>query len=372
MRIVYMLTSLGVGGAERQALAIAERIAGRGHAVAIVTLRPRLDDEWPTSLPVRRLNLRKNPASFLAAVLRARRFLRDFRPDLVHSHSFHANILARLLKLVFPAPAFISTIHNVQEGGRSRIFAYRLTDRLCRQTTAVSQAVADRFIALHAVPAAKCAVMHNAIDAAGFVANPARRAEARIALAANADFIWLTAGRLAPSKDYPNLLRAFATLRRTCPDARLWIAGQGTHAQVSALHFLAATLGLDHSIEWLGLRRDMAALLDAADAFVLGSAWEGMPLALAEAMAMEKPLVATDVGGVQELVGESGILVPARSAANLADGMLELMHRSVELRQSQARAARRRIQQYFSIEARANDWEALYNDLLNPAANPRE
>ena len=371
MRIVYMLTSLGVGGAERQALAIAERMAGRGHAVAMVTLRPRLEDEWPTSLPVTRLNLRKNPASFLAAAFRARWFLREFCPDIVHSHSFHANILARLLKLVVPASAIVSTIHNVHEGGYLRTLAYRLTDPLCRQTTAVSQAVADRFIATRAVPTAKCLVLRNAIDTAEWIPNPGRRTQARSALAANADFVWLTAGRLVPSKDYPNLLCAFATLRRNRSDARLWIAGQGTAAQVSALSALAADLGLGSSVQWLGLRRDLAALLDAADAFVLASAWEGMPLALAEAMAMEKPVVATDAGGVRELMGGRGTLVPPKSSAALADGMLALMQRCTESRLSEARAARRHVQLNFSIEARFNDWEALYRRLLNPAAEPR-
>src|ERR1700733_9025604 len=102
MRIVYLLTSLGIGGAERQALAIAERMRERGHSVAIFTLRPQLEQEWPTSLPVFRLGMKKDPVSLCAAFMRARRTLHDLSPDLIHSHGFHANLFARLLRVFLP------------------------------------------------------------------------------------------------------------------------------------------------------------------------------------------------------------------------------------------------------------------------------
>jgi glycosyltransferase involved in cell wall biosynthesis len=108
----------------------------------------------------------------------------------------------------------------------------------------------------------------------------------------------------------------------------------------------------------------MAALLDASDGFVLGSAWEGMPLAVGEAMAMEKPVAATDVGGVRELVGDAGVVAPARDSEALARAMLELMRRTAEERQRLGRASRERIATQFSMDARADSWEALYRTLL--------
>lgn len=372
MRIVYMLTSLGIGGAERLSLSLAERMAQRGHTVSVLALRPRTADEWATEMPVERLDMRKNPVSFIAAILRARRILREFRPDLIHSHSFHANMMARLLKLLVPAPAILSTVHNIHEGGRLRMFAYRLSDPLSRRTTAVSQKAADRFIALRAVPARKCTVISNAIDLAAWTPNAARRAQTRRALAANSDFIWLAAGRLAPSKDYPNLLRAFALLRASRSEphfkAQLWIAGQGTGAQLSALSSLAANLGVDRSMQWLGLRRDIPALLDAADAFVLSSAWEGMPLVLAEAMAMEKPLVATDAGGVREMMEDAGAIVPLRDSEALAEAMLALMRQSPEAQKARCCAARNRMQAQFNLDTRADQWEGLYRTVLRGGA----
>ena len=148
MRIVYLLTSLGVGGAEKQALAVAERMASRGHAVAIMVLMPRLDEEWQTAIHTIHLDIRKTPASVLKGFMHGRAFLREFRPDLVHSHCFHSNIFARLLRLFGPKFVVLSTVHNVYEGGWSRMMAYRLTDFLSVRTVAVSQAAANRFTRL--------------------------------------------------------------------------------------------------------------------------------------------------------------------------------------------------------------------------------
>jgi glycosyltransferase involved in cell wall biosynthesis len=368
MRIVILLTSLGIGGAERQALALAEQLRERDHSVAMMTLRPKLAEEWRTSMPVFRLGMRRDPISFLAAMTRARRYLRDLAPDVVHSHGFHANLCARLLKAFLPRTAIISTIHNVYEGGRLRMLAYRLTDGLCARTTAVSEAVAERFVALKAVPQARCSVVSNSIDTTEFVPDPIRRETMRTALAAGADFIWLTAGRITPAKDYPNLLQALALVRASAPGAGLWIAGAGTKRAVSALHKRARTLGVESVVRYLGLRRDLPALLDAADGFVLGSAWEGMPLVLAEAMAMEKPVVATDVGGVRELTGIYAKLAPARDAAALAEAMTSVMREPDEVRRARGQAARARIAARFSADARVSEWEAIYRRVMRSTA----
>ena len=116
-------------------------------------------------------------------------------------------------------------------------------------------------------------------------------------------------------------------------------------------------------MQCLGLRRDIPALLDAADAFVLSSAWEGMPLVLAEAMAMEKPIVATDVGGVRELLGDTAQLVPAANPQALAAAMLSLTQAEPEELRRQSQAARTRIQTHFNLETRVSEWESLYATL---------
>jgi glycosyltransferase involved in cell wall biosynthesis len=364
MRIAYLLTSLGIGGAERQVISLAERMAARGHSVKLVVLLPLQNEEWPTDLSVVHLDMRKSPLGVIPALLCGRSVLRDFQPDVVHSHTFPANMAARALRLLGPTTTVLSTIHNVYEGGPLRTIAYRLSDHLCLYTTAVSEAVARRSIDSGAVLQRKCSVVTNGIDTEEFAPDPDRRAEFRAQMLANDDFIWLAAGRIVPAKDYPNLLRAFAHTISACPQTQLWIAGEATYPARNQLQALIHKHGLTDRVELLGLRRDMPALLDAADAFVLASAWEGMPLALGEAMAMEKPVVSTEVGGVCEFVGGAGTLVPAKDSSALAAAMLSVMRQPPDARQAQGRAARERIEKNFSMDSKADEWETLYSSIL--------
>lgn len=371
MRIVTVLISLGVGGAEKQALAVQERMAKRGHAVQVLVLRPPLPEEWRTALPTVHLDMRKSPLSLLLGVLRARRFLREFKPDVIHSHSFHANIFARVLKIAAPSIRVVSTVHNVYEGGALRMLAYRLTDPLSRRTVAVSRAAQERFTRLKAIPARKCLVVRNGIDLAEFTPDADRRSTTRSAMNADARFVWFTAGRLVPAKDFPNLIEAFRQVLLEFPDAELWVAGappdakviRGADGKTSFAWLVAMPGGMRDHVRWLGLRRDVPALLDAADAFVMGSAWEGMPLAVGEAMAMGKPVVATDAGGVRELLGVADALVPARNPEALAKSMLAMMRRSREERAELGLAAQNRIREHFNLDATVNAWEELYEQL---------
>jgi glycosyltransferase involved in cell wall biosynthesis len=258
--------------------------------------------------------------------MRATRALQAFGPEILHCHNFHGNILGRLLKLAFPRACVVSTIHNVYEGGWLRMAAYRMTDPLSRCTVAVCEAARTRMVDAGASPASKCSVIANGIDCVEFAPDRERRDAIRRQFGSQDKFVWIAVGRLVPAKGHENLLRAFELVRRENQLVELWIVGEGNRVYTECMQELAAELGLNDSIHWLGFRRDIATLLDAADAFVQASAWEGMPLAPGEAMAMEKPVVATDVGGVRELVGDGGILVHAMQPSLLAKAMLTVLH----------------------------------------------
>jgi glycosyltransferase involved in cell wall biosynthesis len=268
------------------------------------------------------------------------------------------------LQLFGSAPVVLSTIHNIYEGGWQRRLAYRITDRFSIHTTAVSAAVARHYVEMRAVPQSKCSVVTNGIDLAEFDSVLDRRTGLRNQLNAGYNFIWLAAGRVVPAKDYPNLLSAFDRVHSAKPHSQLWIAGEAQGPEAKKIRDLAERLGITESVRWLGLRDDMPALLDAADAFVLSSAWEGMPLAVVEAMAMQRPIVATDVGGVRELVGEAGLLLARKDSVALADAMFGVMRMPESDRQAMGHAARERIRERFDINAKVDEWEALYSRLL--------
>jgi glycosyltransferase involved in cell wall biosynthesis len=363
MRILYLLTSLGIGGAERQVTELARRMVQRGHTVALLALRPRGSEEWPAPVAARYLRMRRNPVSVVKGLFQAWQFLHAFSADVIHSHGFHGNLVNRLVSACMRKPVAVATIHNVNEGGWLRMRAYRFTDRLALRTTAVSEAVALRFVDLGAVSSERCVVIRNAVEMDGLIPDPERRRATRGQNGAGSDFIWLAVGRVVPAKDYPTMLRAFAAVQTQWRETQLWIAGE-SGGMDPGLRALTADLGLRESVRFLGLRRDIPALLDAADAFVMSSAWEGMPLALAEAMAMEKEVVATDVGGVRELTGDAARLVPSRDPAALAAAMTAVMHEPVGERMARGRAARERISNRFNMQSRAEEWESFYRSLL--------
>ena len=365
MRIVYVLTTLAMGGAERQVLAIARRMAARGHNVVLLVVKARQPDDCVTDLSVVHLKIGKDVASSVAGLRRGVGFLREFRPEIIHSNNFHGNMLARLMRFFHRHARLVSTIHNVYEGGRLRMLAYRMSDWLVDRTTAVSEAVAERFIKLKATRKSKCVIVTNGIEIANFVPNAGRRAATREQMGVSDEFVWISVGRITAAKDIPNLLQGFENVRRAFPQAQLWIAGNAPTSEKKSDAVISMPDGAMHQVRWLGLRRDVAALLDAADGFVLSSAWEGMPLALGEAMAMEKPVVATDVGGVSELAGDCGVIVPARNPTALAEAMLAVMKQSQEERAAMGRLARARIVRDFGMDRKADEWEVVYRSALN-------
>ena len=354
MRIAYMLTSLGIGGAEKQVIAIGERMAARGHDVTLIVLRAREKCECPTSLAVHHIGMRKSVPGFAIGLARARRVLHSCKPDLLHSHTFPANMMARTLRSIGAAPPVLATVHNLYEGAWHRTLAYRLTDPFCTHATAISRKVAEHCIEMNAVPRDKCSVILNGIDLEQFspaVSDPEMPTEET-----RLEFVWLAAGRDVPAKDFDTLLAAFQIARSAFPQAQLCIAGRPAAHRAD---------DRDAGVRWLGVSDDMPGTLAQCDAFVLSSAWEGMPLVLGEAMAMKKPFVATDVGGVSELAGSTGLIVPSRNAQAIADSMLQIMRMSQTERHAMGVAARQRMIEHFDINAKADEWEALYARILS-------
>ena len=312
MRVLFLSTSMGLGGADSQLLSAARELRARGHEVTIVSLTPlgpmgleareagipTLSLEMPRGLP--------DPRGLLRLVGLVRRW----RPDVVHSHMVHANLMARVLRLVAPVPALVSTIHNIYEGGRLRMAAYRWTNGLVDHMTIVSQAAFDRFVAERIVPAEILRVVPNGVDTSRFRAVPPdARDGVRRSLGLGNDFVWLAVGRFEVSKDYPNMLRAFTEVRRQEPRAVLVLVGRGSlQAETEAL---VRELGVT-GVHFAGVRNDVAEVMSAADAYVMSSAWEGMPMVLLEAAAAGLPIVATSVGGNHEVVLDL-LRHPARS-----------------------------------------------------------
>lgn len=368
-RLLFVITSLDYGGAEAVVVELASRFRQRGWVVGVVSMvRPRAYEEElrRVGVEVHSLNMAKGvPDPRAVAGLAA--IYRRFRPDVVHSHMVHANLLARVARLLAPVPALVSTAHNITEGGVVLNSGYRLTDGLSEFTTNVSQAALDRYVQLGLVGRQKSGYVPNGINPDRYRHDPEARDRLRREFGVDREYVWLAVGRITEQKDYPNLFKA---LSLQDSHSLVWIVGDGELREASEV--AVQDLGLAERVRFLGVRPDVNELMSAADGFVLASAWEGLPMVLLEAAASGLPAVATDVGGVAEIVRPgAGALVPARDPLALAGAMSELESLGMEERREMGRRARDTALSTFGIDAVVDRWEALFDLALEEADGRR-
>ncbi len=229
----------------------------------------------------------------------------------------------------------------------------------------MSQAGLERYIRVGAVPREKIRYIPNGVDTERFRPDSAVRARLREELGLRDAFVWLAVGRFEKPKDYPTMLQAFAQVLEGQREAVLLVAGDGPLRP--AMEELAHELGIAERVRFLGIRRDVPELMNTADAYLMSSSWEGMPMVLLEASATGLPIVATHVGGNPEIVldGKTGFLVPSKNPKALAQAMLRLMSIPERERQKMGEAARRHIEANFSLDRVVEQWEILYRELLS-------
>lgn len=359
MNILFGITGLAMGGAENQVVNLTEALATRGHKVTLAyILEPALVLPRSEQVKVVWLGGTKSPAGMMKAYVNLAKLIKQSKPDVVHSHMFHANILSRLVRLVSKVPRLVCTAHSNNEGGKLRMLAYRMTDRLAHEFTNVSQGAVESFERLKAAPVGRMLATHNGIDTQRFCFNPVARQQLRSELVVQHSKVFIAIGRFHEAKDYPNLLDAFSMFSRNQPDSQLLIVGDGElrpqiEQQIKAL-------GLQTRVILLGIRKDVPELLSAADVFVLSSAWEGFGLVVAEAMAAERVVIATDSGGVAEVLGGNGFLVAPRDSEALAENMRKAIDLSDDASREYGRKSRQYIVEEFGLASVVDRWLEIY------------
>jgi glycosyltransferase involved in cell wall biosynthesis len=363
-RIVLLSTSLGMGGADRQILYLAHALLDHNYEVRLVSMTPLEEmgrEALVQGLPIMSLDMKRGRADW-QAFQRLVSLLQDWQPHLLTSFMYHANLLGRLAGKWTGVPLIVTSIRSERTGGPSRDWLMRLTNWMDHCCTTNSQEVANSLRKRGLLSSRKLRVIPNGVDVAALAAPPGARDRVRSELGiAPTEFLWLAVGRLLPQKDYATLLEAFRPLAGA--PARLLIAGRGP--LLAELQQQAERLGIASQVSFLGVRNDVAALLAAADGFVLSSAWEGMPNVVMEALAAATPVVATQVGGVAELVepGRSGLLAQPENPVDLSQAMGRLMTLSVEERRQMGRSGREHVAANYSLRAMADRWMTLYGQL---------
>jgi glycosyltransferase involved in cell wall biosynthesis len=364
-RVLLLSTSLGLGGADRQILHLAQVLRANGYEVRLVSMTPIEEmgqQALAAGLPIMSLNMRRGRADW-QSFDRLVTLLRTWRPHLLTTFMYHANLMGRVAGKWAGVPLIVTSIRSERNGGAVRDWLIRLTNWMDHSCTTNSKQVADSLSRRGLLADRKARVIPNGVDIAGLSTSAGERQRVRDELGlVPGEFLWLAIGRLWEQKDYPTLLQAFQPL--AAAPARLAIAGRGP--LLDELERQAAQLGIASQVKFLGVRHDIAALLGAADGLVLSSAWEGMPNVVLEALAAGTPVVATQVGGVAEVVeaGKSGFLAPPRDPAALSQVMRQLMDLSTEQRRQMGVTGQAHVTAHYSLQAMAERWLALYEELM--------
>ncbi|MCC6173782.1 MAG: glycosyltransferase [Chloroflexi bacterium] len=362
MKALILCQSLGVGGAEEVILGQSTHLGGEGVDVNVVALTrrgPIADEIAAAGVPLHEVPGEPGPRD-PHAFLRLVRLLRREQPDVVHTYLMTANLYGRLAALMAGVPVVIAAEQNVyaRKPRKHALMERALAARTYR-VVACCQAVGDFYRRQVGVPARKIEVIYNAVRF-GTLPDEGDRAAARAALGLPADGLILgTLGRLTQQKGHAVLLRALTVLHRDLPSTHLFLAGRGPLHD--ALQADASRLGIADRVHLLGVRRDRDRLFAAMDLFVLPSRWEGLSLALVEAMGAGRPVVATTVGGNPEVVSHerTGLLVPPDDPDALAEAIRRLA-RDEQARRTLGRAAADDARIRFALEPHVEQIAALY------------
>ena len=268
-----------------------------------------------------------------------------------------AALLRPQLKLVFTEHGRLS------DGPPSlkRRFVNPLLGRLPGSLHSVSRALRESMVA-EGFPRQRIAIIHNGVEP-GPLPTPADRRSARRKLWIPEDaFVIGTIARLDPVKNLTSLIEAFATVRAQSPRSMLVVVGDGGEREM--LESFAHDVGVDGAVRFLGARADARRILPAFDVYANSSVSEGVSLTILEAMAAGLPVVATKVGGTSEVIenGATGVLVPARYPARLADALLALSW-SGEYRRGLGSAARRSVEVRFALDNMVERYAVVYDRL---------
>lgn len=378
IRLVMLIDSLGLGGAERLLATYLEhfdvtRFDLRACVFNVRDGNPIADDVRQLGIPVDLVPIPKLRS--LTGLPRLVRYLREQKADILHTQLQFANALGSIAGRVLDIPT-VSTLHIVDEVPRSQRaslrgkFAWWSLRRFCNRIIAVSDAARQHYLASGNVSAAKITTMYNGIDLTHFTgSSDAERREKRAALGVPPDAeVITTVAVLRRAKGIQYQIEALPKILKLVPNAYYLVVGDGQYRH--ALELAARQHRVADKVIFTGARKDIPELLAMSDVFVLPTLDEALPTVLAEAMAAGKPIVACRVGGVPEMVedGRNGILVPPAEPDQLANACLRLMQQPDQA-QKMGQAGREIVKNKFNIVKQVQKLSDLYLDLLKRSNN---
>ena len=387
VRICRIIGRLNIGGPAIHAILLTEGLRSRGYETLLVSgqegpgegsLRDRAVQKGLAPLFLPELGRELRPGRDLTALLKLVRLLRQQQPEIVHTHTAKAGALGRIAAKIAGIPIVVHTFHgHVMHGYFSRRvtrFFLAIERRLAKASTTiltVSEGVRQDLLRLRIGRPETVGVMPLGLELDGLLRSDLRRGELRrrLGISPEVPLVGIIA-RLVPIKDHRTLLEAASELRRSRRDVRFLIVGDGELRPL--LEQRARALGLDGSAHFLGWQRDLEPIYADLDLLVLSSLNEGTPVSLIEGMAAGLPVVATEVGGVPDLVekGKTGLLVPPKDPEALS-GAMEMLLGDADRRREMGRLGREAVYPKYSDAALMDRMDRLYSSLLQAKAGRR-
>ena len=371
MRVLLFSDADVFAGTERHMFDLARGLIAEGVEASIASPTPSALKDHADAAGIRHVAIQKNGLVDRAAVAALSAMLKSGEIDVVHAHNGRTMLSSALAVTVarkgtaVATQHFLEPDHATKKGPKAAMFAlahHWVSARLSRYI-AISEAVRESMLHRNEAPANKITVVPNGmhpIDRAKL----APSSDLRQLLGVPDDEVMiLCAARLEREKDVTSLITAMQSAVRTMPRVRCLIAGQGSLQ--SALQAQIDTLGLAGNVALLGFRKDILSLINACDLFILPSLAEPFGLVLLEAMALGKPVIATDAGGPREIVvnGSSGILTPPSDPSSLASAIVTICSESGEL-QRMGKNGFDRFTEMFTAERMSRSMIIVYHDAV--------
>lgn len=367
-RLLLVVDSLETGGAERHVADLATSLASRGYEVTVAcsvggTFASSLERMGVAVRPLARTLVKRRLSVGFARALR--RLLRAEPFDLVHAHVYASAGAAALATLGTGVPLVVTEHTEGAWKQRRHRHASRFVYRRANVVIAVSAAIRDLLAERYGVPAGKLACVPP-----GVAPLPARRPSKRATTAGRDGVLVGRVARLQPEKAVDVFLEAAARVAAAVPHARFLVVGDGPARD--ELEALAAALGIDHRVDFLGAIDDARDLIADLDVLVVSSRSEGSPLVALEAMQAGVPVVASAIGGIPDQIehGRSGLLVSPDAPDELAAAMVELLADPVRAR-ALGEAGRRRALALFSYPEMVARIDRIYALALSATPETR-
>ena len=375
--ITHIINSLTFGGAEAMLCNLVKHCDRERFPTKVVTL---IDDHslagqlQKLDVPIISMGMKPGiPDPRRAASLAA--YLYREPPGVVHTWMDHSNFIGGLATRIATRSPVVWGIHHVNHGPGLSKPTTRLIVSACAKMSGwlpstiicCSEASRREYTRMGFSPS-KLRFIPNGFDSVAFAPDPLSRASVRAELGIDHNTILVgIAARFDPFKDHANFLNAAAIVSRSQPNTRFLLCGKGVDTQNESLMSLIRQLGIEAKCQLIGPRRDMPRIFAALDIATSSSLSEAFPLAVGEAMATGVPCVATDVGDTAQLVGQTGRVVPSRSSAALANGLLDLITLEPDERQKLGKAARERVRTHFELSVISRQYERVYESMISNA-----